>query len=499
MPEFPSFPEQASTIAGLVDQLLLVLMGFGVAFFLIVLIIFLLRSRKQHDDSSEQSSDTAHQSRVQIVWAVIGVVLLMALFVLSEQTYLAVKDAPDNAKDVVVVGKRWMWKFQHYPDGQSEIDELHVAVGEPVKLTMTSQDVIHSLSIPAFRVQKNVIPGRYTAMWFKPTETGEYAILSSEYDGTGYTKMVGRVIVAAEGEGGLEAVELSGEELWAKQGCGACHVAGGAGGSIGPSMDNLFGKEESLESGETVLVDEDYLRESILDSGAKIVAGFPPAMPPYEGVLGDADVDAIVDYIKSLSSATVPEAEQPPAEAEETPTSEAGETPEAVVEDTPEPAAEPEVSGDLKAAQTLYFTKGCVGCHGPQMDGLIGPIFVGLDPDYLKATARAGRAAGGMPAYTADQVSDEDLDIMATAFGALTLADTGVTLSQPVLDALAAAQEALDAGDKAGVESNLQAALDAAADAPDGVKKTLSVMIANLALDDWADYVGNRLALLLGS
>ncbi len=510
MPEFSSFPEQASAIAGQVDQLLLVLFGFGAAFFLIVLVSLLLNIRKRQEDSPGQSANPDYQSRLQIVWAIFGVVLLMALFVWSEQIYLSALDAPDNAKDVAVVGKRWMWKFQSYPDGQSEIDELHVVVNEPVKLTMTSQDVIHSLSIPAFRVQKNVIPGRYTTLWFWPTEVGEYDILSSEYDGTGYTKMVGRVIVTAKDGAEVGGVELDGEELWAQQGCAACHIAGGAGGTIGPSMDSLFGKEESLESGDTALVDDDFLRESILDPMAKVAAGFPPAMPPYAGTLGDAEVDAIIDYIKTLSDVTLPEAEEPPAE-EETPAAEAGESSEAVVSDTPEPTTEedeateggetaPSVSEeDLKAAQTLSFTKGCVGCHGTKMEGLIGPIFVGLDPDYMLAAAREGRSDGGMPAYTADQVSDEDMDTMAQTFGALALADTGVTLSQPVLDALAAAQEALDAGDKAGVETNLQAALDAASDAPDGVKKTLAVMIANLALDDWADYVGNRLALLLGT
>jgi len=471
MPEFPSFPEQASAFAGQVDQLLLVLMGFGTAFFLIVLISLLLNARKRQEDSSEQSTDPDYQSRLQIVWMIFGVVLLVALFTWSGEIYLSAEDAPDSAKDVTVVGKRWMWKFQHYPDGQSEIDELHVAVGEPVKLTMTSQDVIHSLSIPAFRVQKNVIPGRYTTMWFKATEAGEYEILSAEYSGTDYTNMVGRVIAEEPDDhevwlgGGL--ADLSGEELWGVYGCAACHIAGGAGGEVGPSMDDLFGSEQTLEGGETVVADEDFLYESILNSGTTIIEGYPPAMPSYEGQISDEELAKMTDYIKSLSESGA--------------------------------ETETEVSEEVKEAQGLYFTKGCVACHGPQMEGLIGPIFVGLDPDYMVDAARAGRVAGGMPAYSADQVGDAEMDLMAQAFGSLPLSFTGVTLSQPVLDALAAAQDALDAGDKAGVKDSLEEALAAASDAPDGVKKTLSVMIANLSLDDWADYIGNRLALLLGS
>jgi len=475
MPEFPSFPEQASTIAGQVDQLLLVLMGCGAAFFLIVLLLLLLNARKRKSDASEQSSeadDPDHPVRIQIVWAVIGTLLLTSLFMWSEQIYLSLaKAAPGDAKDVTVVGKRWMWKFQHYPDGQSEIDELHVAVGEPVRLTMTSQDVIHSLSIPAFRVQKNVIPGRYTTMWFEADEAGEYEILSAEYSGTDYTNMVGRVIVEAPDDhevwmgGGL--ADLSGEELWSVYGCGACHIAGGVGGEIGPSMDELFGSEQTLEGGETVVVDEDFLYESILDPGATIIEGYPPAMPPYEGQINDDDVAKLIDYIKSLSEAGAP--------------------------------AEIEVSEEVKEAQGLYFTKGCVACHGPQMEGLIGPIFVGLDPDYMVNAAREGRVSGGMPAYSADQVSDAEMDLMAQALGSLPLSFTGVTLPDSVLDALTSAQESLDAGDKAGVKDSLEEALDAASGEPDGVKKTLSVMITSLSLDDWSDYIANRLTLLLGS
>ncbi len=306
-------------------------------------------------------------------------------------------------------------------------------------------------------------------MWFEATEAGEYEILSAEYSGTDYTNMVGRVIVEAPDDhdiwlgGGV--ADLSGEVLWSVYGCGACHIAGGVGGEVGPSMDELFGSEQILEGGETVVVDEDFLNESILNSGATIIEGYPPAMPSYEGQISDEDVAKLIDYIKSLSEAGAP--------------------------------AEIEVSEEVKEAQGLYFTKGCVACHGPQMEGLIGPIFVGLNPEYMVNAVRAGRASGGMPAYSADQVSDAEMDLMAQAFASLPLSFTGVTLPDSVLDALVAAQEALDAGDKAGVKDSLEDALAAASGEPDGVQKTLSVMIANLSLDDWSDYVANRLTLLL--
>jgi mono/diheme cytochrome c family protein len=334
---------------------------------------------------------------------------------------------------------------------------------------MTSQDVIHSLSIPAFRVQKNVIPGQYTAVWFEAREPGEYEILSAEYSGTDYTNMVGKVIAetSADHTTWLGGGDLSGEALWAQYGCGACHIADGVGGEIGPSMDELFGSEQTLESGEIVIADEEFLYESILNSGATIIAGYPPAMPSYEGQISDEEVEKLIDYIKSLSEAGA--------------------------------EAETEVSEEVQQAQEVYLSNGCNACHGAQLEGLIGPILVGLESTYLIETVRVGRATGGMPAYSVEQISVDEIDLMAQAFLSLPLSYTGVQLSQPVLDALTAAQEALNAGDKAGVEANLEDALDAAAGAPDGVKKTLDVMISNLSLDNWADYIGNRLELLLES
>ncbi len=468
MPEFPSLPEQASTIAGQVDLLLWVLMGLGAAFMLAVVIMVLLNLRKKQKDTSEETEDPDHPFRMQIIWAIIGVVLLMTLYTWSEQVYLrSAKDAPSDAKEVTVVGKRWMWKFQHSPDGQSEIDELHVAVGEPVKLIMTSQDVIHSLSIPAFRVQKNAIPGKYTTLWFEATEAGEFEILSAEYSGTDYTNMVGKVIAEAPADHKtwLGGGDLDGEALWAQYGCAACHVAGGVGGQVGPSMDELFGSEQILESGETVVVDEAFLYESILNSGATIIQGYPPVMPAYDGQISDEEVAKIIDYIKSLSAAG---------------------------------SVETEVSDEVKVALEIYSDNGCDACHGAEMEGCIGPILVGLDPAYMTEIVRNGRSSAGMLAYSADQLTDADLELLTQALGTVPLSFTGVTLSQPVVDALTAAQASLDAGDKAGVKDALEQALDAASGAPDGVKKTLSVMIANLSLDNWADYTANRLALLLG-
>jgi mono/diheme cytochrome c family protein len=285
--------------------------------------------------------------------------------------------------------------------------------------------------------------------------------------------------------GGLAA--LSGEELWAHYGCTACHVAAGAGGVVGQSMDGVFGAEQALESGETVLADEDFLRESILDAGAAIIKGYAPAMPLYADKIGDEELAKLIDYIKSLSTTAGPAAEQPPAGAE-TQAPEAGEPAEEVVAET--------MSTE---AQTILFIQNCVGCHGKQLEGIDGPILVGLDPEYIKANVRSGNLEFGMIPYGPELVSDENLAMLAGEIAGLSLRFTGVKLSQAVLDALTQAQEALDAGDKAGVEAGLQAALAAASDAPEGVVTTLNVMIAHLEQDDWADYTGNRLAILLGS
>jgi cytochrome c oxidase subunit 2 len=209
------------------------------------------------------------------------------------------------------VAKQWMWKLQH-EDGQREINELHVPVGRDIKMIMTSQDVIHSFYVPAFRIKQDVLPGRYTTAWFHATKPGTYHLFCAEYCGTQHSGMIGQVVVMdlAQYEAWLSGtasgapLAVTGQRLFAELGCSTCHRSDTQG--RGPDLQGLFGKSVQLEDGRTVTADENYLRESILTPGAKIVSGFKPIMPTFQGMVGDEQLNALVAYIKSLSQPKAP-------------------------------------------------------------------------------------------------------------------------------------------------------------------------------------------------
>jgi len=210
--------------------------------------------------------------------------------------------------EVYVVGKQWMWKIQH-EQGKREINALHVPVGQAVRLTMTSEDVLHDFFVPAFRVKMDVIPGRYTTMWFEATKVGEYHLFCAEYCGTQHSGMVGKVTVMEptayddwlSGGGSGETMVEAGERKFQEFACNTCHKA--AGGGRGPSLVGVFGKEEELTNGTTVLIDDTYLRESILNSQAKVTAGYKPIMPLFQGQISEESLLQVIAYIKSLSAA----------------------------------------------------------------------------------------------------------------------------------------------------------------------------------------------------
>lgn len=304
---FPLIPEQASTFASKVDVLYYSLVGFSVFFSLLVFsLIFVFAVRYRRRGEEEHRPGLSHGDlRVEIVWTAIPFLMSVGLLVWAVDLFVAQKRMPEDALEISVVGKQWMWKIQH-PTGEREINELHVPVGEPVKLTMTTEDVIHSFYIPAFRLKQDVVPGRFTAMWFEATKVGEYHLFCAEYCGTDHSGMGGTVYVMdpadyerwlAGGETGESPVAV-GERLFDSRGCRGCHEEGPR--QRGPSLAGVFGSEVELASGETVMADEEYLRESILDPNAKMVAGYRPLMPTFRGQLSDEAVMALIAYIRTL-------------------------------------------------------------------------------------------------------------------------------------------------------------------------------------------------------
>ncbi len=311
---FPLFPEQASTLAERVDALYYFLVGVSALFaslIFLLLIFFAIKYRRR--SSTERPRTILGDLRLELLWTLIPLGIAMVMFTWGARLYFTSFQPPAGALEIAVVGKQWMWKFQH-PEGQREIDELHIPVGRPVKLTMTSEDVIHSFFVPAFRVKMDVLPGRYTTLWFEATKTGAYHLFCTQYCGTQHSGMIGQVVVMKPVEyqkwlGGAlgESVGSAGERLFQQLGCQSCHLEDGRG--AGPSLVGVFGKPVQLQGGKTAVADEDYLRESILNPGAKIVAGYQPVMPTFQGRIREEELLQIIAYIKGLRRAEGAKAE----------------------------------------------------------------------------------------------------------------------------------------------------------------------------------------------
>ena len=230
----------------------------------------------------------------------------MIFFAWGSLIYFQEARPPKGAMEVYAVGKQWMWKFEH-ETGQREINQLHVPLGRDVKMIMSSQDVIHSFFVPAFRIKADVLPGRYTMTWFRPTKTGDYYLFCSQYCGTQHSGMIGEVIVMEpvayqawlSGGGASGSLASNGQQLFQQLGCSTCHRFDTQG--RGPNLTGVFGKPVLLDDGRTVIADENYVRESILNPGAKIVAGFKPIMPSFQGQVSEESLMALVAYVKSLA------------------------------------------------------------------------------------------------------------------------------------------------------------------------------------------------------
>lgn len=305
--KLPLFPEQASKIAVQVDSLYLFLVLITTFFSLLIGLLIVFFAIKYKRTPTRQAEQIHGSMLLEIVWTAIPLAISMVIFVWAAGIYFHMQRPPANALEIYGVGKQWMWKFEHQ-GGQREINSLHVPTGRPVKVTLISQDVIHDFFVPAFRVKQDVLPNRYTYTWFEATEPGTYHLFCSQYCGTKHSAMIGDVVVmtpddyeawlaSGKAEGSLAA---SGEKLFQQLGCATCHR--GDAGARGPNLMGLYGRSVRLKDDRTVVADDNYIRESILNPNAKIVSGFEPIMPTFQGAVKEDDLVQLIAYIKSMPS-----------------------------------------------------------------------------------------------------------------------------------------------------------------------------------------------------
>jgi cytochrome c oxidase subunit 2 len=305
MDQFRLFPSQASSGAAQVDWLFFGLTAMLIFFcFVVFLPILYFSIRYRRGSDADRSHPSPGNNLLESGWTLFPLMISLGFFTWGAIVYYHIERPPDDSLQVQVVAKQWMWKLQH-AEGKKEINELHVPLGRAMTLTMTSQDVIHSFFVPAFRVKQDVVPGRYTMEWFRPTRLGEYHLFCAEYCGTDHSRMIGRVVVmaAAEyqqwlttGETG-ESIALEGRRVFRDKGCSGCHE----GNSIvhAPPLAGVYGKQVPLNSGEVVTADDQYIRDSILLPGKQISAGYDNLMPTFTGHITEAEIMQIITYLKS--------------------------------------------------------------------------------------------------------------------------------------------------------------------------------------------------------
>ena len=316
---FPLFPPNASSVATEMDLLYLFIAAVSAFFVVLVaalVFVFAVKYRRRHPD--EVGADIHGSLALELTWTVIPFILAMVMFVWGADLFFRLSRPPADAMEVFVVGKQWMWKVQH-PEGKREINELHVPVGRPVRITLGSEDVIHDYSIPAMRVKMDAVPGKLTTLWFEPTVAGTYHLFCAEYCGTKHSGMIGQVIAmapqeyeawlsdAGTGAGGASAA-ANGEKLFSEYACVTCHKGDGSG--RGPILNGVFGSQVKLADGWTVTADENYIRESVMTPTAKVVAGFQPIMPPFQGTISEENLIQIIAYIKTLKASAPAAAEK---------------------------------------------------------------------------------------------------------------------------------------------------------------------------------------------
>jgi cytochrome c oxidase subunit 2 len=301
------FPVAASKQASQIDALYWFLTIVSAIMTVVIFVAVGFFAYKYRRRVNVHATQIEGSTKLELTWSILPFLIMLVMFAWGAQLFFAAQQPPKDAMEIFVTGKQWMWKVQ-YPSGGSEINELHVPINRPVKLTMASEDVIHSFSIPAFRVRHDVVPGHYDSLWFTADKPGRYRLFCTEYCGLEHSGMVGWVNVMAEREyadwtsGGGTGGSLSqqGEALFGQYGCSTCHLTDQQGRC--PVLKGLYNKPVQLADGRTVLADDAYLRESILDPNAKIAAGFEPnIMPNFKGQISEQNVIQLIAYIKSLS------------------------------------------------------------------------------------------------------------------------------------------------------------------------------------------------------
>ncbi|HEX3282334.1 MAG TPA: cytochrome c oxidase subunit II [Pyrinomonadaceae bacterium] len=314
----PFIPESASTVSSKVDALYFYLSGVTLFFTLLIsgtIVFFVIKYRRR--SAFEIPQPIAGSHKLETMWSVIPFIIAMSMFAWGAQIYFENSRPPKNANEIYVVGKQWMWKIQH-STGQREINELHVPVGRKIKLIMTAEDTIHDFFIPAFRIKADVLPGKYTTQWFEATKAGTYHLFCAEYCGMNHSGMIGSVIVMQpaefdnwlSGNAGQQSPAVAGQQLYQSLGCVTCHGAGGEGGR-GPALVGLFGRKVDLTNGQSLTADESYVRESIENPQAKIVTGFGPIMPTFQGQVTPEQLIQLMSFIKSLQVTGAPAATGP--------------------------------------------------------------------------------------------------------------------------------------------------------------------------------------------
>jgi len=301
------FPAEASGISPYVDALyvfLLLMTVVGTVLVAVLLFVFSIRYRREKNPVATQIEGS---TLLEATWTIIPLAIFLVTFVWGALLYFRIYNPPANAMNIYVVGKQWMWKAEH-PGGQHEINALHVPTGQPVQLTMISQDVFHSFSIPDFRIKREVIPGRYSTVWFEATQPGTYHLFCTQYCGTQHSGMVGEVTVLKpddykkwlqQSNSGMSLAQ-NGERLFASMGCNSCHS--GTAAARGPNLAGVYGAKLTLTDGSQVLVNDAYLRDAILNPSQHVTAGFAPIMPTYQGQISEDGLIDLVEFIKNMQS-----------------------------------------------------------------------------------------------------------------------------------------------------------------------------------------------------